>query len=167
MPLSSQEERRMTGLINRKGTILVVDDEKAYCDATAEVLRGHGFTVVQAYDARQAKAALGKTAPDAILLDIMMPEIDGLTLLRELAAMPSFLNTPLVVVSAKAQPSDRNEAWMAGADAYLAKPFTSHELLAVVDYVLRLTPEAPPGTAPLGESRLKARMQAIFGDVMH
>jgi CheY-like chemotaxis protein len=120
-----------------KATVLVVDDEVAYCDAAADVLEAHGYRVVKANDARQAKAVLEVEKPDAILLDIMMPEIDGLTLLGELASMPRFLGVPLVIVSAKVMPADIGNAWVTGADAYLCKPYTADELVGIVQHVLR------------------------------
>ncbi len=119
-----------------KKTILVVDDEVAYCDATAELLEVLGYRALKANSARQAKAVLEVETPNAILLDVMMPEIDGLTLLAELAADPRFLGVPLVMVSAKAMPADIGTAWMAGADGYLCKPYTADELREVVQHVL-------------------------------
>ncbi len=120
-----------------RATVLVVDDEVAYCDAVSDVLEAHGYRVVKANDARQAKAVLEVETPDAILLDVMMPEIDGLTLLRELASMPRFLGIPLVIVSAKVLPADIGNGWISGADAYLCKPYTADELVGVVQHVLK------------------------------
>lgn len=142
-------------------TILVVDDDIAYCNAAAEVLEVHGYSVVQANDARQAKAALDQVTPDVILLDVMMPEIDGLTLLRELASTPRFLGIPLVIVSAKVQPADIGQAWMSGADAYLTKPYTVDELLGVVQHVL----QPPEETFRRGGTdRLRSVVTSIHSD---
>ena len=138
--------------IQRDATILVVDDEKAYCQAVADILGRYGFAVVQAHGVREAKTVLAAITVDAILLDVMMPEVDGLTMLGELSTVPSFLNVALVIVSAKSTPADRSEALKKGADAYLAKPYTVEELLKVLDGVLS-RPDVQ-GTAPLGQYRM-------------
>ena len=117
-------------------SVLVVDDEQAYSAATGKILERNGFIVFKVASAAEALELLDSVSPDLMLLDVMMPEKDGITLLRELAANPKWLGTPLVIVSAKVSPSDRSTAWMAGADAFLAKPFTSQELLDVIEYAM-------------------------------
>jgi CheY-like chemotaxis protein len=118
------------------GTILVVDDERAYRDAVADVLRSQGYTVLKAGSAAEAIQVLDLTTPELIMLDVMMPEVDGLTLLRQLASQPRFLAVPLVMASAKAMPTDRWTAWERGASAYLAKPFTFEEITSLVEHLL-------------------------------
>ncbi len=117
-------------------SVLVVDDEQAYSAATGKILERNGFIVFKVASAAEALELLDSISPDLMLLDVMMPEKDGIMLLRELAANPKWLGTPLVIVSAKVSPSDRSTAWMAGADAFLAKPFTSQELLDVIEYAM-------------------------------
>ena len=117
-------------------SVLVVDDEQAYSAATGKILERNGYIVFKVASAAEALELLDSISPDLMLLDVMMPEKDGITLLRELAANPKWLGTPLVIVSAKVSPSDRSTAWMAGADAFLAKPFTSQELLDVIEYAM-------------------------------
>jgi DNA-binding response OmpR family regulator len=80
--------------------------------------------------------------PGLIMLDVMMPEVDGLTLLRQLSEEPRFLSVPIVMASAKAQAADRWSAWEKGASAYLAKPFTFDEVTSLVEYLL-----TPPDSA--------------------
>src|SRR4030042_5891091 len=121
------------------GTILGVDDERAYRDAVADVLRSQGYTVLKAASAAEAVKVLDLHPPELIMLDVMRPEVDGLTLLRQLASQPRFLGVPLVMASAKAMPTDRWTAWERGASAYLAKPFTFDEVTSLVEHLL-----APP-----------------------
>lgn len=121
-------------------TILLVDDEKAYREAVTEVLHSRGYTVVQAGSAAEAVRVLEAVTPDLIMLDVMMPEIDGMTLLRQLASNPRFLSVPIIMASAKAQHSDRWAAWERGATAYLAKPFTYEEITTLVDRLLEPAP---------------------------
>lgn len=145
-----------------KLTILVVDDEAAYCDAAAEMLEVFGYRALKANSVRQAKAVLEVETPNAILLDVMMPEIDGLTLLAELASNPRFLGIPLVVASAKAMPADIGTAWMAGADAYLCKPYTADELREVVQHVLALPSNEPHRSG--GTDRLRIVLKSLPPD---
>jgi len=118
--------------------VLIVDDERDYCEATGKMLRWYGFDVYLAHGAAEAFHQLEKVVPQLILLDVMMPEIDGLSILRQLAPKPEWLGTRIVMVSAKSAPEDRSAAWMSGADAYLAKPFTADELLSAIDHALAI-----------------------------
>ncbi|MCX6071957.1 MAG: response regulator [Chloroflexi bacterium] len=120
-------------------TILVVDDERAYREAIADVLRSQGHTVLVAESAGEALKALELATPELIMLDVMMPGVDGLTLVRHLASDPRFLSVPLIMASAKAMPADRFSAWERGASAYLVKPFTFEEVTSLIEYWL-----APP-----------------------
>jgi CheY-like chemotaxis protein len=130
--------------------ILVVDDERAYRDAIADVLRSQGHTVHVAESAAEALKVLDLTTPELIMLDVMMPEVDGLTLLRHLASDPRFLAVPLIMASAKAMPADRFSAWERGASAYLAKPFTFEEVTSLVEYWL-VPPEPDEATIAMDE----------------
>ncbi|MFQ5944334.1 MAG: PleD family two-component system response regulator [Anaerolineales bacterium] len=125
----------------KRANILVVDDDEAFGKATSDILRHHGYETRTATSAAQALMALEKMTPDLMLIDIMMPEVDGLSLIKLLARNPKMLYTPMVVVSAKAQDSDIGEAWWAGAEGYLTKPFTSQELLQRVDHMLSQLPQ--------------------------
>jgi|Deesub1362A_J573_1020465.scaffolds.fasta_scaffold02346_2 CheY-like chemotaxis protein len=112
--------------------ILLVDDEDAYAQAMRDVLDSYGLEVRAASNAVEALAILGDWTPDAILLDIMMPEVDGVMLMRLLRTAPDWPGVPIIVVSAKATPEERKEIIASGADAFLAKPFTAQELRAVI-----------------------------------
>ena len=120
----------------RSTTVLLVDDEGAYRQAVCDVLQFKGYTVIQAGSAAEALRVLEGLTPELIMLDVMMPEVDGLTLLRQLSDEPRFLTVPIVMASAKAQAADRWSAWERGASAYLAKPFTFDEVTSLVEYLL-------------------------------
>lgn len=108
--------------------VLVVDDDPAFCVIMRELLKVHSYHVCTAESAQQALQLLQEKDIDLILTDIMMPEQDGLTLIRYLRQNPSFAGLPLIVVSALVLRKDREAAAMAGADAFIPKPFSFHEL---------------------------------------
>lgn len=118
-------------------SILVVDDEPDFCSAIHDILEAAGYHVHQAATATEALALLDRLVPDLILSDVMMPAMDGLTFLREVRARPGGSRIKAVVVSAKGMPEDIEAARLAGADGYLVKPFSAHELRDTVDRFLR------------------------------
>jgi CheY-like chemotaxis protein len=117
-------------------SILVVDDEPAFCTVVCEILRVYGFVAHPANSARQAMELLEGITPDLILADVMMPEIDGLTLLRELRSKSGWKTIPAIVISAKCDPDDFTAALDAGANGCLAKPFSASELREIVERIL-------------------------------
>lgn len=118
-----------------KPVILLIDDEKAYAEVIKEAITPMGIDVYIACNAMEAMLAMQDATPDLILLDVMMPEVDGLTLLRWLRDNSDGKRIPIHVVSAKALPEDRDAALRAGADGFMAKPFTMQDLKAVLgDY---------------------------------
>jgi two-component system, OmpR family, response regulator MprA len=117
-------------------TILVVDDEAAVRDALRRALRLEGYEVELAADGAEALRRLEQGAqPDAVLLDVLMPGVDGLEVCRRLRRSGSRL--PVLMLTARAEVSDRVAGLDAGADDYLAKPFALQELLARVRALLR------------------------------
>jgi len=110
------------------GTILVIDDEQPFCEVVAEILTTFGYPVRKAFNASQALEVLESVIPILIILDIMMPDVDGLTLVRRFRADPRFSKIPVIMSSAKYLVEDRTEAINAGASAYLTKPFSAAEL---------------------------------------
>ncbi len=111
-----------------RASVLVVDDEPDFCQVVKEILSIDGMLVSEAHSVIQALAALAHKAPDLILTDVMMPDIDGLDLVRSLRSEPSWSRIPAVVVSARVLEEDRAAALQAGANAFLPKPFTAREL---------------------------------------
>lgn len=121
--------------------ILIVDDERDYCRVMAEVLMEYGYEVSVAHDAGDALFRLKNTHPDLILMDVMMPQIDGLSLIGRLRLTEDWGRIPIVVVSAKSQPVDRVAAIGAGANGFLAKPFTAQMLRAAIEEYVPISPK--------------------------
>lgn len=115
-----------------KPLVLLIDDEIAYAKVIGEALKKHGFEVVIAGNAGEALELFQQVKPNLILLDVMMPEIDGLTLLKWLREHSEQDDLPIHIVSAKAQDADREAALKAGANGFIAKPFSLDELLQEV-----------------------------------
>jgi len=118
--------------------ILVVDDNETNRDILAARLEATGYEVLQAEDGEQALAVARQELPDLILLDIMMPKIDGIEVCKQLKADPAMPFTPIILVTAKAQSTDVVEGLDAGADEYLTKPYDQKALVARVKAMLRL-----------------------------
>jgi two-component system response regulator MprA len=113
----------------------VVDDEPAVRDALKRALAGEGYQVDLASDGNEALDRLGQVSPDLIVLDILMPGIDGLEVCRLLRRIGN--RTPVLMLTARDAVEDRVEGLDAGADDYLVKPFALEELLARVRALLR------------------------------
>ena len=117
-------------------SILVVDDDEGFCDIIADLLEVSEFKVFRAYSAVEAVDILGRREPTLILTDVMMPEIDGLTLVNAVARDPKKATTPIIVMSADTQPANINAAWLNGANAFISKPFLIEELIDTIHHIL-------------------------------
>jgi adenylate cyclase len=118
--------------------ILVVDDTPANVHILQSRLRAHGYDVVVATDGEEALAVVEQTQPDLILLDVMMPKLDGFEVCRRLRADASLPFIPIILVTAKADPKDIVEGLEAGGDEYLTKPVDQTALIARVKSMLRI-----------------------------
>ena len=118
-----------------KPRVLVVDDEDAVRRALGRALELEGYVVEQASDGQEALERIGRSVPDVVVLDVLMPNIDGLETCRRLRALE--LSVPVLMLTARDAVSDRVEGLDAGADDYLVKPFALAELLARVRALLR------------------------------
>lgn len=118
--------------------ILVVDDNETNRDILVTRLNVHGYELLQAADGEEALAAASQFRPDLILLDVMMPKIDGVEVTRRIKADPSLSFMPIILVTAKADTKDVVAGLEAGADEYLTKPVDQTSLVARVKSVLRI-----------------------------
>lgn len=134
--------------------IVIVEDERDAADLFEEMLRVDQYEVIKTHNGGGALTVIQTEMPDAVLLDIMMPDISGIDVLRFMRREPSLQHIPVVIVSAKALPSDIRTGMEAGATAYLTKPVGFDELRQTVQDVLRAAqaPETrPPATNTLEE----------------
>lgn len=112
--------------------VLVVDDEEAYLDAMREMLSSYGLRVSVARNASHALNLMDREPPGLFLIDIVLPDVDGPALIRQIREWPRWAKAPILVVSAKATEDDKKAALEAGATAFIAKPFTTQELRAAL-----------------------------------
>jgi CheY-like chemotaxis protein len=133
-----------------RNRVLVVDDEEAYLTVMQDILSSYGMKVSIAHNASEALTLMDREPPILFLIDVMMPGVDGLDLIRWIRSRPRWVKTPIVVASARAMPDERKAALAAGATTFIAKPFSAQELRATI------RPFVPiPTTA-----ELKSRRQA-------
>lgn len=112
--------------------ILAVDDEKHIVRLVQINLLKEGYEVVTATNGREAVEAVAQHKPDLIVMDVMMPELDGFGALEILKADPKTAGIPVIMLTAKAQDADVFKGWQSGADLYLTKPFNPSELITFV-----------------------------------
>ena len=120
-----------------QSTVLVVDDETDVVDLIRYKLRGAGFAVLEANDGLTALRVAREQRPDLIVLDLMLPEMTGEEVCRQLKSGADTAPIPVLMLTAKGQPSERITGLEIGADDYLLKPFSPRELVLRVEAVLR------------------------------
>lgn len=143
--------------------VLLADDDRAIRESLSRALGLEGYDVVQASDGAAALSAAQNAQPDVAILDVMMPNIDGLTVCRVLRAERNRL--PILMLTARTETSDRVAGLDAGADDYLAKPFDLDELLARIRALLRRTQSDDRGeaeTIQLGDLRIDATARRVW-----
>ncbi|PXW98685.1 two-component system phosphate regulon response regulator PhoB [Sphaerotilus hippei] len=135
--------------------VLVVEDETAIAELISINLRHAGYEVTLAATAEQAQAAVDAVLPDLVLLDWMLPGSSGIALARQWRAAARTRELPIIMLTARAEESDKVVGLDAGADDYLTKPFSTGELLARIRAVLRRrAPEALDSAVEVGHLRL-------------
>jgi two-component system OmpR family response regulator len=132
--------------------ILIVDDHREIRDLLAKFLRKHAMRITVAADADEAKKTLKTSAIDLIVLDIMMPGEDGLSLARYVRETA---NIPFILLTALVEETDRIIGLELGADDYVTKPFNPRELIARIKAVLRRTHSIPPSREPSSAKKLR------------
>ena len=133
-----------------KHRVLVVDDEPSIAKVLRKQLEVAGFEVNVGVDGEDGLAKVREWRPDLLVLDVMLPKRSGHEVCSVLRQDEQFRRLPIIMLTAKAQRQDQQEAMQRGADAYLAKPFQLEELLAKVRALLAKAAPAPesPGAAP-------------------
>lgn len=117
-------------------TVLIIEDEVDAADMFAEMMRVSGYRVLKTSSSTPALTIMTAEKPDVVILDIMMPEISGLDILRQMRKNPELASTPVVVVSAKSMPADIKLGMEAGASIYLTKPVGFVELKEAIERAL-------------------------------
>ena len=131
--------------MDKPDRILIVDDDPEIRRLLVDYLARNGFEPLAARDGREMMQMLDKQVVDLVVLDLMLPDIDGLTLCRDLRARS---NLPVLMLTARGEEADRIVGIEMGADDYLVKPFSPRELLARIKTILRRTRALPPNLRP-------------------
>jgi CheY-like chemotaxis protein len=121
--------------------ILIADDDPDILRLIKVNLDYLGHTVLESLDGEHAIQVAAQERPDLIVLDLMMPHRDGLSVLRELAQLPETKDVPVIILTAKAMAYEQQQGWAAGATEYLVKPFTPHDLATAIDKIKAMSLE--------------------------
>ncbi len=130
-------------------TILIVEDEPDIAELVAHTLTRAGYRTVLAASGPDALAQVRRAPPALVILDLMLPGLDGLAVCQAIRADPTTAAVPILILTARAQESDRVAGLELGADDYVTKPFSPRELAARVAALLRRVDRAKPATQPL------------------
>lgn len=145
--------------------VLVIEDEPAIRRGLCDVLRAAGYGTAEAADGEQGLAEARKPGVRLVLLDLMLPKIDGMEVLTRLRQTHPTL--PIIILTARGAENDRVRGLKSGADDYVVKPFSANELLARVEAVLRRTPERPVAVDRLEVGGITvdlSRREIVFAD---
>jgi class 3 adenylate cyclase len=163
--------------------ILIVDDTPANIQSLAAILKSKGYQISAATNGKQAIEVLARVQPDLILLDVMMPEMDGFETCRRLKADERWRDIPIIFLTAKTESADIVQGFELGAVDYVAKPFNTHELLARVNthltidrlsrenerLLLSILPESVADRLKSGDERIADRFEEVtvlFADIV-
>jgi two-component system, OmpR family, response regulator ResD len=154
--------------VDTRGSVLVVDDEPTITDVVSRYLERAGYQTRSAADGRAALQLVAEARPDLVVLDLMLPGMDGLEVMRRLRAAGNGNRLPVILLTAKGEPTDRVIGLRLGADDYVAKPFSPAELVARVDAVLRRVDSSPELEDPIAFDELEldpvARSVSVRGE---
>ncbi|MEM7448927.1 MAG: ATP-binding protein [Myxococcota bacterium] len=188
LPLVSQElsvkeaiPRRPAGYRGPRRTLLVADDNPHNRALLEGLLRPLDFRILEAADSKETLEVAMRAFPDAILIDLVMPEMDGLEAIRRMRAQPSLSRTPIIALSASVSKDNRNRSAVAGADDFLSKPIQADELLRTLGEQLSLhwicpmqtandsdssSPQSNPWLVPSSETLLPLLASARQGKIV-
>jgi len=121
---------------NQQKTVMIIEDEQDAAEMFAEMMRVNGFRVIKMFASGPAIPMLAQEKPDLVILDIMMPDISGLEVLRYMRREPELAPIPVIVVSAQSMPNDVRTGMDAGASLYLTKPVGFLDLKQAVEKVM-------------------------------
>lgn len=124
---------------SKQKTVMIIEDEADAAELFSEMMRINGFRVIKMFSSTPAIPMISQEKPDVILLDVMMPDISGLEVLRYMRREPELASIPVIILSAKSMPSDIKTGIEAGASMYLTKPVGFQELKQAVEKVLHST----------------------------
>jgi two-component system, OmpR family, response regulator ResD len=146
-----------------RGSVLVVDDEPTIAEVVSRYLERAGYRTRVAFDGAQALDLVAQQRPDLVVLDLMLPGVDGLEVMRRLREQDRE-RIALILLTAKGEESDRIIGLRLGADDYVVKPFSPAELVARVDAVLRRVDTSPAQQAPieLSDMTIDAAARRVF-----
>jgi two-component system KDP operon response regulator KdpE len=164
-----EAERRSPSLSPRSSTVLIIDDEPGYVTVLSAALEARGYGVVVARDGQEALVAAVEHQPDVTILDLGLPDVDGIEVCRQLRQI---VRTPIVVVSADGAEDRKVDALDAGADDYVTKPFSTPELMARLRVALRhreqLNPTSDDAVLVVGDVQLdpSAHIVSVGGAIV-
>ena len=144
-----------------RGKVLIVEDDRAICNFIRRVLEANGYEAVLVHTGREANSMLASHCPDVVILDLGLPDMDGMEVLTSLRRWSLM---PVVVVSARTDEREKVRALDAGADDYVTKPFGTSELLARIRTAIRHTRMMSSSVSVARESRFSARGLVIDYD---
>ncbi len=147
-------------------TILVVDDEPVIRLGLAATLKRNGYQVVTAEDGNDGIAKAKEVLPDLILSDVMMPQVNGFDMRRQMSADPRLASIPFIFLTARSAAEDRVTGIRAGADDYVAKPFATEELLARIEAVLRRVRREQQRAREEAQRSAQAEMEKLRTEIL-
>ena len=117
--------------------VLLIEDNPLMSENISELLELRGYKVVNAHDGKKGLLLLCEAKPDLVLCDVIMPQVDGFTVLHEKKKMDGKASIPFIFMTAKAEKSDIQRGMKMGADGYLTKPFSEKELFSLIEVVMQ------------------------------
>ena len=156
----------------QKISVLIIEDEKSICDFIGKTLDSHEYKVTAANNGKDGLALITSSLPDLVLLDLGLPDMDGMDIIRKTREWSSL---PIIVISARTQEKEKVQALDAGADDYITKPFGTFELLARIRTAIRhnnkLSDDSQNATRPFAADGLtidfERRLVTLHGKEIH